>query len=41
MLLRFGQITKVTNAELADAVLQNKKIGNVSLAEDDESEDDE
>lgn len=29
-----GQITKVTNAELADAIVANKKIGNVSLADD-------
>lgn len=34
ILLRYGQVTKVTNAEVADAVLQNKKIGNVSLADD-------
>lgn len=36
ILLRLGQITKVTNAELADAIVANKKIGNVSLADDQE-----
>ncbi len=33
-----GQISKVTNSEIADAIVENKKIGNVSLADDQEDE---
>lgn len=41
ILLRYGQISKITNAELADAVIENKKIGNVVLADDDDDEEDD
>ena len=36
ILLRFAEITKTTNSELADAVLKNKQVGNISLAEEDD-----
>ena len=39
ILLKYSQLTKTTNSELADAVLNNLTIGNVSLADDDEDED--
>jgi hypothetical protein len=39
ILLRYAQITKTTNAELADALVANKAVGNVVLADDDEEED--
>ena len=35
ILVRLGQISKVNNSELADAVVGNKNIGNVCLADDD------
>jgi len=36
--LRFGAITKTTDSEIADAVVSNKDIGNVVLADDDYDE---
>ena len=41
ILLRMGQISKVTNSELADAIVANKKIGNVSMADDQDDEEEE
>lgn len=38
ILLRYAQITKTTNAELADALVANRTIGNVVLADDDEED---
>ncbi len=38
ILLRYAQITHTNNAELADAIIQNKQIGNVVLADDDEED---
>jgi hypothetical protein len=35
-LLRFGKITKTTDSEIADAVITNRDIGNVVLADDDD-----
>jgi hypothetical protein len=35
-----GQILKITNAELADAIVDNKHVGNVVIA-DDESDEEE
>jgi len=36
ILVRFRQISKINNSEIADVILQNKNIGNVVLADDDE-----
>ena len=35
ILLKYAQITKTTNSELADAVVANRTVGNVVLADDD------
>jgi hypothetical protein len=35
ILLRYSQITKTTNSEVADAIVANRTIGNTVLADDD------
>lgn len=40
ILLRYAEITKANNAEIADAVVENKAVGNVILADDEEEGDD-
>lgn len=41
ILLRYAQITKTTNSELADALVANRTIGNVVLADDEEEDEEE
>ena len=40
ILLRYAEITKTNNSEIADAVVENKAVGNVILADDEEEEED-
>lgn len=35
ILLRYGQVVGATNSDLSDAIVSNRAVGNVALADDD------